>query len=214
MPKKQELKTPALAPERISANVEVIIQLIRRCKMNDVVLHLHAYLLSEKFDYLRKGKEGYRGTDAKDEIVETTKAWADIQEAVSLQLCVNVINNLSTTIETAAGRSTYFTLFKPGSLAASIYDTKFQKEFPFYSLQRKIKDSAERYDPVTTPPSPSHRAFARGDQWGFFKEHPELASENQRRELENQKREQIRSEAQRRRREGASLKKNSGTTQE
>ncbi len=202
LPRELESKIPVLALEGVAGDAEAIIQLIKRCKTNDVVLDLHAYLLSEKFDYLRKGKEGYRGTDAKDQIVETTKIWADIQQAISLQLRVNVINSLSATTQTEAG-PVYFTLFKPGSRAASIYDEKFQKMCPFYSLQRKISDSPEPYDPASASPTPAARAFAKGDQWGFFKLHPDLANEVQKRELERwqreQEREQRRREVQRRR---------------
>lgn len=106
--------------EKIS---QAIIQLIKSCPANDILANLHDYLLLEKFDYLRTGK-GFRGTDAKAQVVETSKAWADIQKAFSAQIAVNTINNTSFT-----------------EIVGSDYAQRYSADFPFFSLLRPLATS-------------------------------------------------------------------------
>jgi hypothetical protein len=76
-------------------DARAIIHYIRDCKDNDIIDFIHGALLEPRFDYLRTVTAVsmttlWQGTDKEGKLVETSKQWAMIQKAVSLQLANNV----------------------------------------------------------------------------------------------------------------------------
>ncbi len=79
---------------------QALIQYIGACQNNDVLLHLHEYLLSEKFDYLRvisaadlhpkaPEKEWQGMSRFSAEPVPTSGTWAKLEKALRLQMIEN-----------------------------------------------------------------------------------------------------------------------------
>lgn len=79
----------------VEIDTREIINYLRTCKDNDVITYLHDALLAPRFDYLRQVTSAstdkrWQGTNADGKLVETSKHWAMIQKAISLQLANNI----------------------------------------------------------------------------------------------------------------------------
>lgn len=75
-------------------DLTVIINYIKNCKSNDLLVNLHQYLLSDKFNYLREYSliSFWQGTNKDGRITSTSKSWAMIEKSIELQM----IHNLKT----------------------------------------------------------------------------------------------------------------------
>jgi hypothetical protein len=76
---------------RKKSDVAIIIQHISTIEDIDTLMALHQHLLDKKFDYLREFTgvvkfSLWRGTDANNNEIHTTKSWAMIEKAISLQI--------------------------------------------------------------------------------------------------------------------------------
>ena len=78
-----------------SSDLPRIISEIVDCEDNDLLIDLHKYLLTEKFDYLRV-KTGissfsfWRGTNRSGSVVSTSKSWATIEKGIMLKIVENI----------------------------------------------------------------------------------------------------------------------------
>ncbi len=94
-----------------------LLRLIARCQNIDLLVHLHSYLLEQKFDYLRiitdadrhpkAGKE-WQGRDRSGELVKTSRTWAKLEKAISLQMIRNFRCQVEFTPQLGAERSWQF----------------------------------------------------------------------------------------------------------
>lgn len=75
-------------------DTDKIISFIEQCYENDILVQLHDYLLSPKFNYLRDASENekilWQGSDANNQIVPTSEAWARIEKALTLKIEMNI----------------------------------------------------------------------------------------------------------------------------
>lgn len=89
-------ETKAATPSLTKASHKItIIRFISQCKDNEMLVLLHFYLLSQKFDNLRAftGKTKmslWQGENLEGKITKTTSTWAQIEKAISLQVGSNV----------------------------------------------------------------------------------------------------------------------------
>jgi len=68
---------------------------IKNCKNNDELVYIHQILTLNQYDYLRvkRNKTGcnfWHGSNAKNEVVACSKAWAMIEKTISLQMAHNI----------------------------------------------------------------------------------------------------------------------------
>ena len=107
-------------------DLRAINQFVLTCTDNDLLADLHAYLLSARFNYLRQcdgffvKKSLWRGTAQDGSVVETSKTWAMVEKAITLQLAANIRNNTKSSAEVVAERA--------GELSAKL---------PFFSIARR-----------------------------------------------------------------------------
>lgn len=121
---------------------ETIIKFISECKKNENLADLHDYLLSPKFDDLRKSPEKmFHGTDEKGHVIETSESWAKIEKAISLQMSLNIEKNSRFTLELAKTQSKQLSASHP------------------FIMVRHITENAKETDPI----SPTFKAFKKGD---------------------------------------------------
>ncbi len=78
----------------------IIINFIKSCQDNDILVDLHNYFEMDKFRYLRditksKQKIHWQGTNALNQVVETSESWAMIEKAFTLQMAHNIEANCS-----------------------------------------------------------------------------------------------------------------------
>ncbi|OGT46162.1 MAG: hypothetical protein A3E83_04380 [Gammaproteobacteria bacterium RIFCSPHIGHO2_12_FULL_41_20] len=89
----QSVLMPLLQGER-EADVKMIITYIQKTQDNDLLAHLHQYLLSEAFNYLREQAVGmarmWQGTCAHGEVANVHAAWARLEKAFALQMAHNI----------------------------------------------------------------------------------------------------------------------------
>lgn len=149
----------ASASDDLEHSAKAIIQLVKSCNANDILGDLHDYLLLSKFDFLRAGQEGCRGTDAKGDVIETSREWMAIQKAISVQLAINVMNNTSFT-----------------EMVGSEYAENYRNHFPFFSLLRPIAVGAKIVD-SDLPQSPSFKEFRKGNRLGFYANNPDYITD-------------------------------------
>lgn len=76
-------------------DLQAIQKYILSCYDNDILVHLHKTLLTQKFDYLRQlniedQEQHWQGCNAQNEVVQTSKAWAMIEKTIALQLANNM----------------------------------------------------------------------------------------------------------------------------
>ena len=99
-----------------------IINFIKNCSENDILVNLHQYLEMEKFNYLRAVKEDKKatwfGTDASNHVIQTKKSWAMIEKAIALQMAHNIEVNCN---------------FTPN--LAITFAAKFAKAHPFFAIK-------------------------------------------------------------------------------
>ncbi|OGV27735.1 MAG: hypothetical protein A3F18_00685 [Legionellales bacterium RIFCSPHIGHO2_12_FULL_37_14] len=88
--------------------IKNILTYIKDTEDNELLTHLHKYLLNSKFDVLRTASSEetshFRGTNANDEVVPTSKVWGDIEKAISLQMAHNIRVNTKFDVNVAQGR--------------------------------------------------------------------------------------------------------------
>lgn len=89
---------------RQQSHKRVLLSLIAGCNNNDVLVHVHNYLLEPKFDYLRAIPKGevhptlgkqWQGTDREGKVVKTSETWAKLEKGFSLQIIRNLQNQTS-----------------------------------------------------------------------------------------------------------------------
>jgi|GEM_PF-4039337 len=110
----------------IDIDTREIINFIRSCTENDILGYLHESLLMSRFDYLRAVTAYspayiWQGTNGTQQVVETSKQWAMIQKAMSLQLANNI-------------RQTCDTFSKD---VANERASQLRNSFVFFGLKRK-----------------------------------------------------------------------------
>jgi hypothetical protein len=76
-------------------DVTGLLQLIGSIRDNDRLVDLHDHLLSNTFDHLREITEvhpskEWQGVDRSGAVVKTSKAWAGLEKAISLQMIKNL----------------------------------------------------------------------------------------------------------------------------
>ncbi len=121
---------------------ETIVKFISECKKNENLADLHDYLLSPKFNELRKSPEKmFHGTDEKGQVIETSHSWAIIEKAISLQMSLNIEKNSRFTPELAKTQS-----------------RQLSTSHPFIKV-RHITEPGKETDPI----SPTFKAFKKGD---------------------------------------------------
>lgn len=93
----RQKKYQAILEQKFTKDKELdtkeIINSIKNCNDNDILVNLHAHLLSAQFEYLRLTNIPtifWVGTDQKQAIVPTSEAWAMIEKSISLQLAFNI----------------------------------------------------------------------------------------------------------------------------
>lgn len=76
------------------ADMKAIIHFLSTIEDNEILVDLHCYLLSEKFDYLRNNPAGeascWQGTDAKEVVIKTSQGWAMIEKSIELRMARNI----------------------------------------------------------------------------------------------------------------------------
>lgn len=89
-----------------------LIQFIKKIEDNDVLTHLHHYLLDDKFDFLRRNKNrtssNWQGTDAEGKKINTCKTWAMIERTLVLQMAHNIATGCQFTPFLASSRTKQF----------------------------------------------------------------------------------------------------------
>jgi hypothetical protein len=122
-----------------SHDLRAINQFVLTCADNDLLADLHQYLLSAKFNYLRAcdgfftKKSKWQGTISDGSIVETSKTWAMIEKAITLQLAANIRNNTKASAGVLLARA-----------------VEFSAALPFFSIPRRQGDLAvsRTYDAI------------------------------------------------------------------
>ncbi len=81
----------------IVENTQTIINHIKECKDNEILVELHRYLSIDRYDYLRRTtqKTTWQGTDKKGNVVNTREEWALIEKNIAFQMAHNVKENVS-----------------------------------------------------------------------------------------------------------------------
>jgi len=118
----------------IDIDTRAIINYIKSCNDNDIIHFLHQALLSDRFNYLRVITAApleylWQGTDTREEVVETSKQWAMIQKAISLQLA----NNIRTECDRFSDK------------VARERATQLRMCYPFFALKRKSPICTDRF---------------------------------------------------------------------
>jgi len=116
----------ALLSNEKETDTNKILTFITTCQDNDVLVNLHHYLTTEKFDYLREisdEKIAYQGTNRNGQIVKTSKTWAQIEKAFTLQISHNIQT-----------QCTQFT-----SELGKTYATRLDNQYTFFAIKRKAK---------------------------------------------------------------------------
>lgn len=124
----------------------IIIQFIKSCKQNDILINLHHYLSTSHFNYLRENQINanddkiFFGTDQTGSIIQTSYAWAMIEKAITLQMQMNIKNTCK-----------WF-----NELFGEIKAEQFANNHSFFSIKHKGKS-------ITTEKSSTFRAFQTGN---------------------------------------------------
>lgn len=128
-------------PSKKVLHAKAIAQFVHACTDNDIIVDLHRYLLSSKFDYLRViGKVSCLGSNANGKIIKTSTTWAWLEKTLSLQLAQNIKDKCEFTYDLARSRAKQLSVHR------------------FFGISRY--DSSE-------PCSPTLRAFVRADSKTF-----------------------------------------------
>lgn len=76
----------------INQDTSTIINLIKNCDDNAILIDWHRYLVTGKFDYLREVNviTNFWQTKIEKNLIETSETWAMIEKSLSLQIAMNI----------------------------------------------------------------------------------------------------------------------------
>lgn len=95
-----------------AAREDIIINYLKQCEDNDILIDLHAYLLEQKFDYLRcqhADLQPWMGTNVTGAIVPTSKSWARIEKCIAFKMAMNFCEHTKFNSEIGLHAASQFT---------------------------------------------------------------------------------------------------------
>lgn len=128
-------------------DAKTIIHFIKDCGDNDILADIYQLLMKPRYDYLRQHRylsSMWYASNREGKAVESTEQWAKIENAFSLKLCFNILENCDFNAEIGKDHA-----------------LQLAQEFPFFTRKHK---GTNMFIPVNLErKNTSYKAFCKGD---------------------------------------------------